>query len=108
MRRGDLVTVALSGDYGKPRPAVVIQSDLFGATDSATVLPITSHLTETPSMLRIDVDPNAANGLRKPSQIMVDKIAGVPRRKLSAPFGRLDQEAMIEVSRTLALFLGIS
>lgn len=29
MRRGDIVTIALQGDYGKPRPALIIQSDLF-------------------------------------------------------------------------------
>ena len=108
MKRGEIVTVALNGDYGKPRPAAVIQNDLFGGTGSATILPITSYLSESPSMLRINIEPDSANGLRKPSQIMVDKIAGVPRRKLSAPFGTLDEETMIEVGRVLALFLGIS
>jgi mRNA interferase MazF len=108
LKRGDLVTVALSSDYGKPRPAVVIQSDLFSAVDSCAVLPITSHLAEEPSILRIGVDPSEDNGLRKPSQIMVDKIAGVPRRKLSQPFGRLDDETMLSVNRALALFLGFA
>ena len=42
MKRGDLVTVALQGDLGKPRPALVIQSDLFEAHPSVTILPVTS------------------------------------------------------------------
>ncbi|MHB8211101.1 MAG: type II toxin-antitoxin system PemK/MazF family toxin [Acidithiobacillus sp.] len=29
MNRGAVVVVALQGDYGKPRPALVVQSDMF-------------------------------------------------------------------------------
>ena len=68
MKRGDVVTIALQGDYGKPRPALVVQSDLFDAHPSVTVLPITSELRETP-LFRVDVEPNDANGLRKKSQV---------------------------------------
>lgn len=64
--RGDLVTVSLPGDYGKPRPALVIQSDLFAEHPSVTVLPITSHLVDAP-LLRIDIGPES--GLERPSQI---------------------------------------
>lgn len=74
MRRGDLVMVALQGDYGKPRPALVIQSDLFDGHPSVTILPITSELVEAP-LFRLSVDPTPGNGLRKRSQVMVDKIS---------------------------------
>ena len=67
MRRGDLVTIALQGDFGKPRPALVIQSDFFDVHPSLTVLPITGDLRETP-LFRVAVDPDTASGLQKPSQ----------------------------------------
>ena len=107
MKRGDLVTVALTGDYGKPRPALVIQSDLFDSHPSVTVLPITSELRDTP-LFRITVEPNKENGLRAPSQIMVDKTHTVPREKLGDPFGKLNDEAMLAVNRALAVFLGFA
>ncbi|WP_216638485.1 type II toxin-antitoxin system PemK/MazF family toxin [Endozoicomonas arenosclerae] len=48
MKRGDVVTVVIKGDYGKPRPAHILQSDLFDQHPSVTVLPITSEMRETP------------------------------------------------------------
>jgi mRNA interferase MazF len=105
MRRGDLVTVAISGDFGKPRPALVIQSDHFDATTSITVLLISGTLVEAP-LIRLTVDPAPENGLRKRSQIMIDKVMTVRRDRLAEPFGRLGEETMIAVNRSLALFLG--
>jgi mRNA-degrading endonuclease toxin of MazEF toxin-antitoxin module len=35
MMRGELVTLTLQGDFGKPRPALVIQADAF--SEQATV-----------------------------------------------------------------------
>ena len=107
MRRGDLVTVALQGDPGKPRPALVIQSDLFDAHPSATVLPVTSELREAP-LFRISVNPNELNGLSKPSQAMVDKPQSIPREKIGAVIGRLDDGTMLAVNRALAVFLGFA
>jgi mRNA interferase MazF len=105
MRRGDLVTVAISGDFGKPRPAIVIQSDHFGATATVTVLLISGTMVEAP-LIRLAVDPTSENGLRKRSQIMIDKAMTVRRDRLAEPFGRLDEATMIAVNRSLALFLG--
>lgn len=107
MRRGDLVTVALAGAYGKPRPALVIQSDLFDEHPSATILPITGELRDTP-LFRIEVAPSAANGLRKPSQVMIDKAQSVPRDKLGNTIGRLEDDNLLSVTRALAVFLGIA
>ena len=105
MRRGDLVTVAISGDFGKPRPALVIQSDHFDATATVTVLLISGTLVEAP-LIRLTIDPSPENGLRKRSQIMIDKAMTVRRDRLAEPFGRFDEETMIAVNRSLALFLG--
>jgi len=107
MRRGDLVTVALQGGLGKPRPALVIQSDLFEAHPSVTILPVTGELRDAP-LFRITVQPNEINGLGKPSQIMVDKPQSVAREKVGEAFGRLDDESMVAVNRALAIFIGVA
>jgi mRNA interferase MazF len=108
VRRGDVVTVALPGDYGKPRPALVVQADLFNGTHSSvTLLPLTSTIVDTP-LFRMTIDPNRANGLTRVSQIMVDKIITVPRDKVGASIGRLEDDAMQRVGRALAVWLGIA
>ena len=107
MRRGDLVTVALQGDLGKPRPALVIQSDLFDAHPSVTILPVTGELRNAP-LFRIAVNPTEQNVLTKPSQVMVDKPQSVARNKVGSVFGRLDDETMLAVNRALAVFLGFA
>jgi mRNA interferase MazF len=106
MRRGDLITVAMQGDYGKLRPALVIQSDYFDTHPSITVLPVTSELRDTP-LFRITVEPSEANGLQKTSQVMVDKTMTIPRSKVGATFGTLDKDTLVEIERSLAVFLGI-
>ncbi|HRP22869.1 type II toxin-antitoxin system PemK/MazF family toxin [Thauera sp.] len=105
--RGDLITVALQGDYGKLRPAVVIQSDLFDEHPSVTLLPLTSDLRDTP-LFRITIEPSPENGLRQRSQVMVDKIHTVPRAKLGPSLGRLSDDEQIAVNRSLMLFLGLA
>lgn len=107
MRRGDLVTIALQGDLGKPRPALIIQSDLFDAHPSVAILPVTSELRDAP-LFRITVQPNEPNGLSKPSQIMVDKPQAVAREKVGQVIGRLDDETMVAVNRALAIFIGVA
>jgi mRNA interferase MazF len=107
MRRGDLATVAVAGDFGKPRPALVIQADQFDATGTVTVALLTSTIVDAP-LMRLSVRPKAENGLREPSQVMVDKVMTVRREKLGPAFGHLDKETMLEVTRLLAVFLGIA
>lgn len=107
MRRGELVTIAMQGDFGKPRPALVIQADQYDEHHTVTVLPVTSTLVAAP-LFRITIQPDADNGLHKPSQVMADKAITVKRDKIGAPIGRLSAEAMTEVERCLAVFLGIA
>jgi mRNA interferase MazF len=99
--------VALQGALGKPRPALVIQSDLFDAHPSVTILPVTGELRDAP-LFRISVNPSEPNGLSKPSQVMVDKPQSIPREKIGAVMGRLDDETMLAVNRALAVFLGFA
>ena len=107
MKRGDLVTVALSGDYGKPRPALVIQSDLFQAHPSLIVLPVTSELRDAP-LFRIRVEPTNDNGLLARSEVMVDKPQAVAVARIGRRIGRLGDDSMLAVNRALAVFLGFA
>jgi mRNA interferase MazF len=106
--RGELVTVALPGDHGKPRPAVVVQADLFKETHaSVTVAPVTSTLVNAP-LFRLAVEPSLRNGLRALSQVMVDKLTTVRRERIRATIGELEPETLTRVNRALALWLGIA
>jgi mRNA interferase MazF len=106
MKRGDLVTIAVAGGYGKPRPALIVQADAFRGLGAVTVLRLTSELNEWP-LFRVTMQPSAENGLRMPSQVMIDRAVSLPREKLGAVFGRLDDDTMRIVSRALAAFLGL-
>ena len=107
MTRGDFVTIAMQGDFGKPRPALVIQSDQFNEHATVTVLPVTSTLVAAP-LLRVTVQPSLDNGLQKASQVMVDKAMTVKRDKVGQAFGHIEADALMEVERCLAVFLGIA
>lgn len=104
-QRGDLVTVSLQGDYDKPRPALVIQSDLLTDLENVVLCPVTSDLRH--AVFRVTVEPNPANGLHALSQVMVDKLSMLPRTKISEPFGRLDADRMKAIDRALLLVIGV-
>jgi len=106
MRRGDLVTVALQGDHGKPRPALVVQSDLMEASSHVVVLLLTSFATETP-LIRVRIEATAGTGLATTSFAMLDRIMTAPRSKAGPIIGRLDDAAMLAVNRAMAVFLGL-
>lgn len=105
--RGDLVTIAISGDYGKPRPALVVQANAFKSLDSVTVLRLTSDLRDAP-LLRVTVRPMPENGLRLVSQIMIDKAATVPKAKVHQKIGEADADTLRTVDLALARFLGLA
>jgi mRNA interferase MazF len=107
LRRGDIVLVVASGDYGKPRPALVVQSDLFNATHaSLTVCPITSSLVEAP-LFRISVKASRASGLERQSQVMADKIQTLRRDRIRERIGRIGLAQMQTVEVALRLWLRI-
>ncbi|OJF89921.1 type II toxin-antitoxin system PemK/MazF family toxin [Pararhizobium antarcticum] len=108
MRRGDIWTVAGGADYaGKPRPVVIVQDDTFDATASITICSFTSDDTDAP-LFRLNVEPNAGNGLLTSSRLMVDKITTVPKSKIGRQIGRLDDEDMLRLNRALLVFLGLA
>lgn len=108
MKRGEVVLVALSGDYGKPRPALIVQSDLFNETHaSVTIAPVTSTLLDAP-LFRLTLEPSPETGLRSLSQIMVDKVTTVKRDKVAKRIGRVGDDTMVRVNRAVALWFGLT
>jgi mRNA interferase MazF len=108
MRRGDVVTVAAPGDYGKPRPAVIIQSDAFPESHASVIVcPMTSDMTDAPAF-RVDVDPSPENGLRVRSQVIADKPVTIRRERLGRQIGRLDADDMTRLNAALAFVMGLA
>ncbi|HEX4078410.1 MAG TPA: type II toxin-antitoxin system PemK/MazF family toxin [Rhizomicrobium sp.] len=108
MRRGDIWTVAGGKDYaGEPRPVVIVQDDSFDATDSISICAFTTDETEAP-LFRLAVDPNERNGLRSACRLMVDKITTVPKSKVGAHVGRLDDEDILRLNQAILVFLGLA
>ena len=108
MKRGEIWSVAGAGDYaGKPRPAVVLQDDRFDATASITVGVFTTDPTSAP-LFRLAIEPSDRNRLKETCRLMVDKVTTVPKAKLGAGIGRLDDEDLVRLNRALVVFLGLA
>ncbi len=108
MTRGDIYTAAARGAYtGKPRPVVIVQDDRFDATASVTVCPFTTNPVDAP-LVRIPIKPSEDNGLDRPSSLMVDKITTVPRSGLGERLGRLRDDELVQLNRSLVVFLGLA
>ena len=107
VKRGDVVLCVAPGAYGKPRPAVVVQSDLFNPTHaSATVCPLTSDLRDAP-LFSLDLAPSMANGLKKPSQLMIDKIVSLPVERLRPAIGKVSHSQLAQIGAALRLWLAL-
>ena len=108
MRRGDIWTVAGGKDYaGKARPVVILQDDSFDGTESITICAFTTDDTDAP-LFRLSVEPNERNGLRIPCHLMVDKVTTVPKSKVGAHIGRLDDEDVLRLNQAVLVFLGLA
>ena len=108
MRRGDVWTVAGGKDYaGKARPVVILQDDSFDGTESITICAFTTDETDAP-LFRLPVEPNERNGLRVPCRLMVDKVTTVPKSKVGAHIGRLDDEDVLRLNQAVLVFLGLA
>jgi mRNA interferase MazF len=107
LKRGDVVIALVRGDYGKPRPVVVVQNDRFAGHTSVTVALITSTLTELDDV-RLTLAPTPENGLRATSQVQLDRLQSIPRSRLRDVIGHLTPAQMTRINRGLALFLGLA
>jgi mRNA interferase MazF len=105
--RGDIVVAVLPGDYGKGRPAIVVQSDAFNATHASIVVcPITSHLVEAP-LFRVSLAPSDGTRLEAPSQVTIDKMMAIKRDRIASVVGRVDAVTMRGIDHALQLWLAI-
>ena len=108
MKRGDIVTVAATGDYGKPRPAVIVQTDALPiAHSSVVVCQLTSECSDA-SDFRVTVEPTRESGLRVRSQVMVDKPVTIRRERIGNKIGRLDQIDVARLNIALAFVMGLA
>lgn len=107
VKRGDIVTVSAQGDYGKPRPAIVIQSNFLNAADSVLVVLLTSTIADAP-LYRLTVEPTAENGLKVVSQVMVDKVMAYPRAKCGLVIGHLSGADMLALNNMLSVMIGLA
>lgn len=107
MKRGEIWTVSAGGYAGKPRPAVIVQTDAIDTTASVTICIFTSNQTEAP-LFRLAVEPSEQNGLRAPSRLMVDKLTTVPKDKVGQQIGSLDDEDIVRLNRAMMLFLALA
>jgi mRNA interferase MazF len=108
MRRGELVAVAVAGDYGKPRPAVIVQTDAFPQSHASVVVcQLTSDLVDAPDF-RITIEPSPENGLRLKSQVMADKPVTLRRERIGQKIGRLDSQDMARLGIALAFVVGLA
>jgi len=108
MRRGDIVIVAATGDYGKPRPAVIVQTDAFPALHASVVVcQMASEIVEAPDF-RVTIEPTAENGLRVRSQVMADKPVTVRRERIGQCIGGLNMEELARVNVALAFVMGLA
>jgi|SRR6185437_2087504 len=108
MRRGDVVTVAVTGDFGKPRPAVIVQTDALPAEHfSVIVCQITSDFSDAPDF-RVSINPTEHNGLPIQSQVMADKPVTIRRERIGGRIGRLEDNDMMRVDVALAFAMGLA
>jgi mRNA interferase MazF len=108
MRRGDVVTVAAAGDYGKPRPAVIVQTDALPAEHASVVAcQMTSDCSDAPDF-RVTIDPSGRNGLRVRSQVMADKPVAIRRERIGRHVGRLDDKDIARLTIALAFVMGLA
>lgn len=107
MRRGEIRLVAGGVYANKPRPAVVLQDDIFDALDSVTVCPLTTTAVDAP-LLRVSIASSAESGLDVDSFAMVDKLTTVRLSNVGAAIGEVSSQQLVEIERRLLVFLGIA
>lgn len=108
MRRGDVVTVAAAGDYGKPRPAVIVQTDALPVRHASVVVcQMTSDCSEAADF-RVTIEPSESNGLRLISRVMADKPVTIRRERIGRKIGHLDEKDISRLNIALAFIMGLA
>lgn len=108
MKRGDVVAVAATGDYGKPRPAVIVQTDALPPEHASVVVcQMTSDLADAPDF-RVTIEPDEKNGLRARSQVMADKPVTIRRERIGKQIGHLEDKDIARLNIALAFVMGLA
>jgi mRNA interferase MazF len=108
MKRGDVITVAASGDYGKPRPAVIVQSDAFPEQHASVIVcQMTSELSDARDF-RVTIEPSTTNGLGVRSQVMADKPVTIRRERIGRRIGHLRERDLARLDIALAFVMGLA
>jgi len=106
LKRGDIIKAVSARDYGKPRPSLVVQANAFDNLSSVVICPLTSDLLDSPD-IRVRIEPDARNGLRMPSNIMIDKVSTIPRARCREVIGEVDEQTLDFVAANLSLLVGL-
>ena len=108
MKRGDVVTIAASGDYGKARPAVIVQTNALPAAHASVIVcQMTSEIADAPGF-RITIEPTENNRLRARSQVMADKPVTIRRERVGSKIGSLDGKDIDRLNVALAFVMGLA
>jgi mRNA interferase MazF len=108
MNRGDVVTVAATGDYGKPRPAVIVQTGALPAAHASVVVCQMTSECRNATDFRVTIEPTASNGLRVRSQVMADKPVTIRRERIGRRVGHLDERDIVRLNIALAFVMGLA
>jgi mRNA interferase MazF len=108
VKRGDIVLVVPRGHHDKPRPAVIVQSDLFNATHASLLVCLLTTEPVNAPLFRLSLRPVPENGLKEVSRIMVDKLVAIPRDRVCDCIGAIDDATLLVLNRCLALVLGLA
>jgi mRNA interferase MazF len=106
MKRGDIIILAPPSPFNKPRPGLIIQAEVFAEKETVTVALISSDPAYT-NGFRVPIQPSVRNGLRKPSEIMIDNLQTIRLDRIGGFAGEAEPEVMRQVDIALRLFLSL-
>ena len=112
MKRAEIWLINLDPTVGaeirKTRPAVIVSSDAVGVLPLKVVVPLTDwkeHYEIAPWMVK--VDPDAQNGLEKPSAADTFQVRSLAQERFVRKLGTLDSGRMSQISAGLSLVLEV-
>jgi len=94
-------------EAGKVRPVLVIQTNLLNSVHpSVIVCPVTTKVERESEILRVHLNKGSAN-LKVESDIMIDQIRAIDKRRLLNKVGELPKELHNIVKENIRIVLDI-
>lgn len=108
VKRGAIVLASGPGEFtNKPRPFLIVQSDVFNAAhNSFTLCPVTSNVGGE-TLFRVSVEPTVDTGLIDDSEIQVDKVQSLRRHRIVRILGHAPATTMEQVDQALRRWLAL-